>query len=265
MSYGKYLRFPELFDKNFPLIICPIDDLLISGPINGLENPEYKIKRILASHPTAILTFYGTVKKYYKNFVNQKFITNLSGSTTRSEYTKKVPLGSLESALRLNANAVAVHINICSKYAEQMLSNAASIVEQAERYDMPTVGIIYPRGENSDGSPNENDELKQVDPEAYSEIVAHCAQIGVDLGVDLIKTQYTGTPKSFEKVITASQGTPLVIAGGPLIEKEKAIRNACNAYKKGAAGISFARNVFGRSDPKEFIDITRDEMQKTNI
>ncbi len=259
MTEGKYLRFPEIFSTKYPIIICPIDDLLISGPVNGLENPAYKINRILESKPTAILTFYGTVKKYHKQFVNQKFIINLSASTTRSTYTKKVILGTIDLALRLNANAVAFHINICSKYAPQMISDAGIIIEEADKYGLPTVGIIYPRGENQDGSTNDNYDLKENDNSSFTELVGHCVQLGVDLGVDLIKTQYTGSMESFVKVITVAQGTPVVTAGGPLIEKSIAVNNAFNAYKAGAAGISFARNVFGREDPKDFID----EIKKT--
>lgn len=258
MNSGKYLRFPELFNGKVPLIISPIDDLLLSGPINGFENPEYKIKSILAAKPTALLTFYGTIKKYYKELINQKTIINLSASTTRSNYTKKVLLGSVESAIRINANAIAVHINVCSKYASQMINDASIIIEQAERYQIPTVGILYPRGEFSDGKTNENDDLKENDPEAYSEIVAHCVQIGVDLGVDLIKTQYSGTPSSFEKVIVTAQGTPVVTAGGPLIDEDLSISNALNAYNKGAAGISFARNVFGRENPENYLNKVRE-------
>lgn len=262
MSTGKYLRFPELFEKEFPLIISPIDDLLLSGPINGLENPEHKIRSILSAKPTALLTFYGTIKKYNKELRNQKTIINLSASTTRSNYTKKVLLGSIDSAIRVNANAVAIHINVCSKHASKMIQDAAFIIEQADRYEIPTVGILYPRGENSDGSTNENEELKQNDPEAYSQIVAHCVQIGVDLGVDLIKTQYTGTNKSFEKVILTAQGTPVVTAGGPLIDEEIAINNAKEAFLVGAAGISFARNVFGRENPFDFINKVRKSLHK---
>lgn len=260
MSTGKYLRFPELFEKNEPILVCPIDDLLLSGPINGFENPEYKIKNILSAHPTALLTYYGTIKKYYKELRGVKTIINLSASTTRSLYTRKVLLGTIDSAIRINCNAVAVHINVCSKYASKMIEDAALIIEQAERYEIPTVGILYPRGENSDGSTNEYEFLKKNDPEAYSQIVAHCAQIGVDLGFDLIKTQYTGTIESFKKVIIAAQNTPVVTAGGPLIDENDAILNAVLAYDSGAAGISFARNVFGRENPKEFIVKVRQEL-----
>ena len=257
MSTGKYLRFPEIFEKEYPIIVSPIDDLLLSGPINGFENPEYKIKSILSAKPTALLTFYGTIKKYHKNLRDQKTIINLSASTTRSNYTRKVLLGSIESALRVNANAVAIHVNVCSKYASQMIADAALIIEQADKYDIPTVGILYPRGENEDGTTNENENLKSHDPEAYSEIVAHCVQIGVDLGVDLIKTQYTGTPESFKKVILTAQGTPVITAGGPLIDENQAISNAKSAFLTGAAGISFARNVFGRENPEAFINKIR--------
>jgi len=252
MNPGLEIRFAELYENDKPLIIAPIDDLLISGLIKGLENPKEKIEKIISSKPDAVLTFAGTVQKYPFLFKKQKFIINLSGSTTRSNYTRKVMLGSIETALRLNANAIAFHINVTSKYESEMLLDAGILIEQAKKYDMPVVGILYPRGEKEDGTVEEYEDLKKNDIDEYANLVAHCAQIGVDLGVDLIKTKYTGSTNSFQKVIRASQGTPIVVAGGPLIEENKAISNACEAVNSGAKGISYARNVFGRDNPSDF-------------
>lgn len=264
MNYGKYLRFPEIFDRKNPIVVCPIDDLLLSGPIKGLEDPESKIFSILKANPTALLTFPGSIMKYYKYLTRTKLIVNLSASTTRSKYTKKILLGNIDTALRCNANAVAVHINLCSLYAEDMIRDAGIIIEQAERLNIPTVGIVYPRGENNDGSVNENDMLKLNDNSKYTELVCHCVQVAVDLGFDLIKTQYTGDKESFKKVIKMAQGTPIVTAGGPIIEESLSIKNAIDAYSVGSSGISFARNVFGRDDTTGYLNKITKELDRTN-
>ena len=70
-----------------------------------------------------------------------------------------------------------------------MLSTLGAISKECESAGMPLLGIMYPRteGENSD---NNYLNLKQSQPLKYAELVAHAARVGVDLGVDFIKTQY---------------------------------------------------------------------------
>lgn len=255
----KLLRFPALYDRSQPLIICPIDDTLISGPVNGLEEPYPKISSIAAAEPSAFLTFAGLVERRYEDFVGRRYIINLSASTTRSNYTRKVLIGSVETALSFNAAAVAVHVNLSSEHAGEMLEAAGQVVEDARRYGLPTVGILYPRGER-DGRPEEFEEMKLGDPNAYGELVGHCIQVAVDLGFDLIKTQYTGSEETFRQAMACAAGVPVVIAGGPLIEEEQAIANAVSAYRAGAAGTSFARNAFGRDNPRAFVERLRQAM-----
>ncbi len=76
------------------------------------------------------------------------------------------------------------------------------------------------------------------------------------------KYPYTGTMESFKKVILTAQGTPVVSAGGPLIDEETAIKNVQAAFLAGAAGISFARNVFGRESPLDFINKVRKSLHR---
>jgi DhnA family fructose-bisphosphate aldolase class Ia len=144
-----------------------------------------------------------------------------------------------------------------------MISEGKRIVDEAKRYQIPVVGILYPRGENAEGGPSDKEleVMKSEDKERFTEIIAHCAMAGVDMGVDLIKTHYTGSIESFKKVIDAAQGIPVVIAGGPIIDKDESIKNAVDAVKAGAAGTSYARNCFGRDNPAEFIAELRSALE----
>ena len=261
---GKYLRFPQIFQRKTPLIICPIDDFLIFGAQNGLEDANKKIQSIISAKPDAILTFAGSVSRSPNFYKNSNYIINLTASTVRSAHTKKVQSHSIEEALRLNASGVAAHINICSKYASEMIDIAGNIISDAQRYEIPTIGIIYPRGEIGDED-NNNDELKRTNNSAFTEIVAHCVSLGVDLGFDAIKTVYTDSPDSFNRVIKASCGIPVLIAGGPKVDLTKAIELAKNAISAGAAGISFGRNIFGREEPREFIEKIRKAINTDSV
>ena len=249
---GKYLRFPLLFQREAPLIMCPVDDFLIFGARNGLQHADKKIKAIVDAKPDAILTFAGAISRAPEIFLHSRYILNLTASTVRSFHTRKVRSHTIEEALRLNASGVAAHINMRSQYATEMIDLAGEIVCEARRYEIPTIGIIYPRGE-SGGNDDNMEEIKMSDNTAFAEIVAHCVALGADLGFDAIKTFYTDNADSFQTVVNASCGIPLLIAGGPCIDENSAIDLARNAVGAGASGVSFGRNVFGRSDPGSFL------------
>jgi DhnA family fructose-bisphosphate aldolase class Ia len=262
-SCGAYLRFPTLFkSSDSPIIIAPVDDSMLSGPIGGLENFDQKLREIVAADADAILTFAGTVRRNASYFEGVRTIINLSGSSTRSFYTRKCLVASVEDAVAVNAAAVAVHVNVCSEYAHEMLAHAGAVCSEARKYGMPVVGVLYPRGER-DGATYEYDDLKASDPMEYGRLIAHCIRIGVDLGCDLIKTHFTDNPETFSAALRGASGVPVVIAGGPRVSFSTALSRAQMALESGASGISFARNLFGRTRPADFLVTVRSFQRKT--
>jgi len=253
---GKYLRFPSLYERASALVVCPVDDLLIFGPRNGLEDASSKIAQIIRAKPDAVLTFAGSVSRMPEMFCNTRYILNLTASTVRSQHTRKVRSHTIMEALRLNAAAVAIHINLRSVYAPEMIELAGNVICEAQCYDLPTIGIIYPRGEKG-GVDDNLDEMRENDVESFSELIAHCVALGSDLGFDAVKTIYTGSVESFRRVTDASRGMPVWIAGGPMKDATLAIQMAMDGIRGGAAGVSFGRNVFGRDDPVAFVNKLR--------
>lgn len=253
---GKFLRLPFLYRREKPIIIAPIDDYLIFGPRGGLEDPKEKITKIVQAKPDAILTFCGTLQNNAHLFQDTPIIVNLSASTTQVKHTRKRPVHKIEYALKLNAAAVAFHINIMSQWADEMIAYAGELVAEAAKFDLPTICIAYPRGESSSGDDNQI-ELKESSPGQYADLIAHCVSVAVDLGFDLIKTYYTDNPETFKRVVKAAGGVPIVIAGGELVSEEKAYSRAIEAIRAGAAGISYGRNVFGRADPQSLMEMVK--------
>ena len=74
-----------------------------------------------------------------------------------------------------------------------------------------------------------------------------------ELGADIIKTQYTGSAESFEKVVNSALGRPVIIAGGPLKQVDEAYLMAKNVIDAGGAGISYGRNVFNAHNIPAFL------------
>ena len=75
----------------------------------------------------------------------------------------------------------------------------------------------------------------------------------MELGADMIKTQYTGTPETFELVAKAAYPIPVLIAGGVPVEVPQLLTTTEDAIRAGAAGVSFGRNIFSKPDPRALI------------
>ena len=87
---------------------------------------------------------------------------------------------------------------------------------------------------------------KQNDPEN----IAKVCRIALECGADVIKTTYTGDPKSF-KEITSSIPIPIVVLGGELQNIFQGVRDALDS---GAKGVAFGRNVFQHENPSMIVN-----------
>lgn len=253
MSRGKLTRLRSIFaDKSGRAIISPLDDSLLAGPEAGLLDLSAVFSSIVEGGPNAVMGFRGLFERFPHTGEKCGAILNITASTIRSTHTRKVTVATVEDSVELGALAVGVHVNIGSVYENEMLSILADSVRHARRFGMPVFALMYPRGEVNGKDNNYLDE-RQSDIVGYTARVAHAVRIGVELGADFIKTTYTGSSDSFSRVIQASAGIPVLIAGGPKKDATQSLQDAKGAIAAGAAGVAFGRNLFSRREPALFL------------
>lgn len=245
-EFGKNRRLGRLFFNNRMLVV-PIDDSLIFGPYNGLYAISKTISEIELSKPTAILGFKGSLSQVQSN--DMQLILNLTASTTIGNHVSKVVIGKVLDALRMDIDCIAAHINYTSEYENQMIEQFAAIASEADNYGLPTLAISYPRTRKNNTDYNYTD----LDESTYTDLICHCTRTSVELGADIIKTQYTGSTDSFSKVVKSALGKPVIIAGGPIIDIREAYSMAKSVIDAGAAGISYGRNVFNQTNIFAFL------------
>jgi len=250
---GKDRRLGHLFaNLSGKILLVPLDDSLLAGPTLGLERMSEKLALIVDNPPDAIVGFKGLFLNHTSLLRKVPGILNVTASTTRSQHTRKCLIGSVEEAVQLGLDAVAVHVNITSKYESEMIGMLGVVSRQCEALGMPLLAHMYVRAEKNEADDN-HETLKREKPDAYAKLVAHAGRIGMEAGADLIKTQYSGDTDSFRLVVEACAPVPVVVAGGPPVDAAEMLRLAHGAIRAGASGISFGRNIFSRSDPRPFI------------
>ena len=73
--------------------------------------------------------------------------------------------------------------------------------------------------------------------------------IGIELGADLIKTEFIGPAESFRQV-TSNSYRPILVLGGSKTDDERALFSLVKtALEAGAAGVAFGRNIWGHPRP----------------
>ncbi len=236
---GKKIRLERIIDrKTRRTVIAPMDHGVSSGPIKGIVDMDKTIEEISKGGANAVLMHKGIVAQGHRGYGNDLgLIIHLSASTSLSpDPNNKVTVTSVEKAIQLGADAVSVHVNIGSETEPQMLQELGQISEICSQWGIPLLAMMYPRGQ-------------KITSETDVNMVKHAARVGSELGVDIVKTNYTGDPSSFEEVVEGAL-VPVVIAGGPKVDTdEELLQMAKESVDVGGAGVAFGRNIFQAENP----------------
>ena len=236
---GKKIRIERIINRDTKrTVIAPMDHGVSIGPVKGIINIDDTIESISQGGADAVLMHKGIVEQGHRGYGKDiGLIIHLSASTSLSpDPNKKVLVTSVEKAIQLGADAVSVHVNIGSETESDMLVELGEIAEVCSYWGIPLLAMMYPRGQ-------------KVENEHDVEMVKHAARVGSELGVDIVKTNYTGDPDSFKEVVDGAL-VPVVIAGGPKIDTDRDLLEMVkDSLEVGGAGVAFGRNLFQAKRP----------------
>ena len=240
---GKKIRLERIIDRNSgKTVIIPMDHGVTVGPIEGLADMRQAISAMVAGGASAVLMHKGMVRAGHRGTGKDVgLIIHLSAGTSISpDPNVKELVCTVEEAIKLGADAVSVHINLGANTDSEMLRQIGHVSERCSEWQIPLVAMMYTRG-----------------PKIKSEFdvanVKLAARAGAELGADIVKVAYTGSPDTFAQVV-AGCPVPVVIAGGPKMDSDEEIfRMVEGALKAGATGVSIGRNAFQHKTPERMV------------
>ena len=261
----------EAYNRIMPdgkAMILAYDQGFEHGPRDFLKHPESSnFEHILdiakKGKFTGLVVHAGLAEKYAGEIADSgvPLILKLNG---KSEfYTEEDPLSpqlySVEEAIALGAVAVGYTVYSGSEFEDEMNREFAQIVREAHSEGIMAIGWMYPRGkaifDRKSASKtlkialDEQEQTNQAIDETPS-IVAYGARIGLELGADMVKVKYTGSPDSFRWVVKSAYPTKVVMSGGPTTKtNEEFLSRVKDVLAAGAAGVAVGRNIWQRSDP----------------
>lgn len=240
MALGRSVRLAELARSGGRgLVFVPMDHALAHGVLPGIVDAARALDAVAAGGPDAVTLHRGVAERFFAPHAGR--VALVLKCSTYSPYDRgfDAVVAEVEDAVRLGAAAVAVGLIVGDRRQPEALSAAARLVSRAEQLGMPVVGHVYPRGD-------------AIDEDARRSVaaVSYAARVAMELGMDIVKTDYTGSPESFAEVVAAAAPIKVLAAGGlPSGGIEPLLRTAQEVVASGAAGVAFGRAVWDDPDP----------------
>jgi predicted phospho-2-dehydro-3-deoxyheptonate aldolase len=240
---GKHIRMERIMDrKTGRTIIVPLDHGVSVGPIDGISDIKTTVAKVAEGRANAIVEHKGLIGAGHRRGGSDiGLIIHLSASTSLSVYPhSKTLVCTVEEAIKLGADAVSIHVNIGNGQEKEMLNDFGKVSYECRNWGMPLLAMMYPRGE-------------KIKDEYDVEVVKHAARVGCEMGADIVKVSYTGSPESFSKVVDGCT-VPVVIAGGEKMNSDKDILEMVKgSIEAGGSGVSIGRNVFQHANPTQMV------------
>lgn len=240
---GKQIRLERILNRDtHRTVIVPMDHGTTVGPIAGLEDMRATVARMVNGGANAILMHKGMVSAGHRGGGRDVgLIVHLSAGTTLSpDPNAKVPVCTIEEAVRLGADAVSIHVNLGASTDAEMLRDFGETSRSCATWGMPLLAMIYTRG-------------PKIESEYDVRYIKHAARVGAELGADIAKVNYPGSPDSFQEVV-AGCPVPVVIAGGEKLESDAdLLQMVADSVAAGGAGASIGRNAFQHADPEGMV------------
>ncbi len=240
---GKSIRMERIIDQTSGrTVIIPMDHGITLGPLAGLVNLRKTMDAVASGGADAVVIHKGLAEiGQRRNGKRLSLIIHLSASTgMNSDPNSKVMVCTVEEAIKLGADAVSVHVNLGAEDEGAMVKDLGSVAKEAMNWGMPLLAMMYVRG-------------PKVKNQYDVSVVKHAARVGAELGADIVKVPYTGSPESFREVVEGCF-VPVVIAGGEKMDTDEDILEMVRgAVAGGAAGVSIGRNVFQHKAPEKIV------------
>jgi fructose-bisphosphate aldolase, class I len=249
MYLGKSIRLGRLFDDGSGrLLAITLDHAIARGVLPGLVDVESAVASVAAGQPDAITLQKGIAARVFSPAYAAAGISLIVKASSYSPFhpTLDTPTATVEEAVRLGADAISVGMLVGEANQAQQLTHLSSVAREAEALGLPLAAHIYPRGEGLKGEPRS------------VENVQYAVRAGAEVGVDVIKTEYTGSAESFAEVVRAARPAKVVLAGGsPGGELRDYFQMTADALAAGAAGFTYGRFVWQHPRPARVVEALR--------
>ena len=239
---GKEVRMSRLVNpKSNKMMAITVDHATSRGiaPLTGLHHVQDTIDKIILGRPDAMTLTKGITEHCMWNHAGEVAMLMKISNYSPVAPTKDTIFGTVDEAIRMGADAVSMGCMTLGDFQGEQFEAIGRVSEECMRKGMPLIGHVYPKGES----------VKPEDRTAW-ENIAYCVRSACELGMDIIKTTYTGDPESMAKVVATVPSTfRIVIQGGDACKTlDDYLQMTRDAMDCGVGGVTMGRFVWDYKD-----------------
>ena len=239
---GKEVRMSRLVNpKSNKMMAITVDHATSRGiaPLTGLHHVQDTIDKIILGRPDAMTLTKGIAEHCMWNHAGEVAMLMKISNYSPVAPTKDTIFGTVDEAIRMGADAVSMGCMTLGDFQGEQFEAIGKVSEECMRKGMPLIGHVYPKGES----------VKPEDRTAW-ENIAYCVRSACELGMDIIKTTYTGDPDSMAKVVATVPSTfRIVIQGGDACKTlDDYLQMTREAMDCGVGGVTMGRFVWDYKD-----------------
>lgn len=246
-STGKLIRAKRLIEpETNSCVICALDHGMTSPTfLSGLYDTTARIHEVLAGGANVLMLGRGMANSSAQFFrpTTSLALMLTASSAGRPGGASITPIGSVEEALTIGADAVVVYVALACENEPEIITYLSDIGESCDWLGMPLIAEAE--------YPNAYQSVSDMATSFGVDYLLRNARLCAELGADIVKVNWSGSAQSFGDIIRACD-RPVVLAGGTLVSDEVLLTRMQEARDVGAVGCSVGRNIFQHEKP-EFI------------
>jgi DhnA family fructose-bisphosphate aldolase class Ia len=235
-------RKNHIFKEDKKTLIIAMDHGNMFNVLPAMKYPEKIISEIASSGADAFLSTVGLLNNFADSFKGKGIILRLDGACSHLGYKQK-PIRTVvkvEDAVRLGADAVISMGYPGSEWEDEILSDLSRNILDADKWNIPLIAEMLPRG------------FEGGEDSRTPENIQFACRQGAELGADIIKTEYTGSQKTFSKLCESVYVPVVILGGGKMISERKLLTDIKDALESGASGVAMGRNIWGHETPSRY-------------
>lgn len=239
---GKKVRMSRLVNaKSNKMMAITVDHAISRGiaPMTGLHQIQNTIDKIILGRPDAMTMTKGIAEHCMWDHAGLVAMLMKVSNYSPVAPTKDTVFGSVDEAIRMGADAVSMGAMTLGDFQGEQFEIIGKYSEECMAKGMPLIGHVYPKGESV-----------PADKRTAWENIAYCVRSACELGMDIVKTTYTGDPDSMAKVVSCVPSSfRVVIQGGDACKTlDDYLQMTRDAMDCGVGGVTMGRFVWDYKD-----------------
>ncbi len=245
MSVGKDMRMKRVIDAHGVSVICALDHGMTSptflAPLADIRGGTAEAG---AGGANVIMMSKRIIRAAEPEFSpTTSLALLLSASANPGEDRPSIAqIAEVEEACRLGADAVVLFVALTGASEPGMIRILSAVGRECQTLGMPFIAEAE--------FPTTYAAVEDLSAAYGFDYLARNVRLCAELGADIVKTNWPGDGGSFGRLVEATSGLPVVLAGGSQIEDRELLERMEAAMAAGGIGCAVGRNIFMHRNPR---------------